>query len=389
MKYRGVIQFILVIFIVIAVFNYRRDTLDGWAIKTGMFLRGFSSTKSKGTDHAKQPVEDNQAKQESLENKEKSEIREHVLAKEASEVKNEPLKITPTTDSFVANFFANIFNKVLETPNGQIVLREVLNKAVSQHNNQHTQDLEEKKYLATNIRAGSGKAVSCGDEVDITYAIYNKLDAHKDKKFFKTRIVVGHNSLAKPLENAIIGTKEGGQKKVVYFIEDPIQIANKKNERQQYAQYVSEVIVEKIHTLPLDTKSAVRVFVHNPSRAGKRIACGDKVSFTYAISDINGSSLTDKKSANRVSLGIYGDAQNPLRNIYNSIVDTYKDHVRVTAILKYKQVKELIPDVKINKNIPDNAMVVLDLSGFPSASIEELKANALFNQKLGSDSLTQ
>jgi hypothetical protein len=387
MKYRGFIQFVLVIFIVVAVFNYRRDTLDGLAIKTGMFLRGFSSTKSASIANAKQPVDNNQENLDAT--KVISEEKNVAPEKEVSAEENIPLKITPTSDSFMANFFANIFNKVLETPNGQIVVREVLNKAASQHNNQHAQDLEERKYLATNIKIGGGKTVKCGDEIEITYAIYNKFDMNKDKKFFKAKIVVGHNNLAKPLENAIIGMKEGGQRKVAYFIEDPIYVANQKNDKPQYVQYVSEVTLEKVHGLSLDEKNSVRVFVHNPSRAGKRVACGDKVHFTYTVSDMHNKPLTVKNALNRVSLGVNSDAKNPLRNIYNSIVDTHKDHVRVTVILQYKQVKELIPDIKINKNISDNDMVVLDLSGFPSASLEDLRANALFNKDIASGSLTQ
>ena len=361
LKHLGFIKFLLVVFIVVAIFNYRGKTLDEWAIKTGEFLRGFTSNPS------------------------------NTLQKEKTYAKNvvadtntETIKVTPSTDSFMANFFANVFNKVLETPNGQIVIREVLNKAVSAHNKTpYAQDLEEKQYLATDIKLGNGLPVKCGDEVEITYRIYKKSDTKKDKNFLKTQIIVGRNNLATPLENAIIGMKEKGERKIVYFGE-PLKTTYKKDENSQYIQYVSEVSLEKIHSPSYNKKDEVRVFVHNPSRAGKRIACGDMVAFAYKISDMNNKVLTNNNAPNRIVLGMYSDPSNSLREIYNTIVDTYKDHVHVTVILRYKQAKTLIPDLKINKKLTDNEMVIIDLYGFPSASLNDLQTDAVFNVMLNS-----
>ena len=373
MKYSGLIKLLIVIFIIVALFNYRWETLNEWAIKTGLFLRGFGSSDIQ-KDSAVQQPKSNLKTQDKVE-----------LHKEES-MKASP-KVSPTDDSLVSGFVANVINKLLDTPNGQILFKETLASSAAKSSFGQERDFMERKYFAVDSEQGKGNVVRCGDKVEISYVIQNR-DGNQnsqDKRILNASIVVGLKQLPQPLENALIGMNEGGKRKVVYIAEDPFAYQEVKSKHGGYSKFVSEVSLKKVHSFN-PHKDQVRVFVNNPSRIGKRVLCGDSVLFVYKVFDLENNMLSKKDHSNRVVLNVNKDPKNSLRSIYNNIVDTYKDHVNVTAIMTYKQAKQLLPGFKneSKKLLSEDSLVIVDLSGMPSASAIDWKAHHDLNNLLSS-----
>lgn len=375
MKYKGIIKFVLIIFIIVAIFNYRGDSLNDWAIKTGVFLRGFSSSSVEKSSPIK-------LVQENVKSDALQELNELQYRKPQKEEGAQP-KVTSNDDSIVGTFIANVLNKVLETPNGQVLLKETIGRAASRNEFSQGQDIAERKYLALDAKIGKGREVKCGDEVEISYNIYKPSDRNiKNKSKLKTRILIGRNSLPKPFEGGLIGMREGGDRRLLYFVEDIFKADKKNDNKSDYKQLISEVSLKKIHTPKVDTKDYIRIFVHNPSKVGKRILCGDDVHFIYKVTDIHNNLLSDEDGANRLSLNVYHAPKSPLRSIYNSLVDVYADHVRLSAIMTYDQARKLIPDFKVRsgKKMNASSLVIVDLYGVPSASFKEMQMGNLFGR---------
>ena len=372
MKRIWLIKFVLIIFITVAIFNYRGDSLSEWAVKTGMFLRGFS-TSSVDTRNIATKINTDELQSD-------KKVRKERLKEESAQ------KFSSSDDSILGAFIANVLNKVLDTPNGQMLLKESIGRAASRNQFSQGQNIAERKYLSIDSVIGKGREVECGDEIEISYNIYKQSDRSvKDKNKLKTKIVVGQNNLPKPLEGGLIGMKEGGKRKVLYFVEDILTAHKEQGDKPNYKQMISEVLLDKVRSPQMDNRSNIRVFVHNPSRIGKRVLCGEDVNFVYKVSDIHNNLLSGKGDANRIALNVYHDSKSPLRAIYNNLVDVYADHVRLSAIMRFDQVKQLIPGFKRkkNNNVADDSLVILDLYGVPRASIQEIQMDAFFDKMMG------
>ena len=317
MKKFSYIKYLIIIFIIIAVYNGNSVKIQNLAQKTSRTINAMRSSSSDIKP---------QTEQEEVADPEKIQTDSSI-----------PFKVTTTNQSTVSDFTTNVINKVLDNPYGRVIFEDVVNKMVTNYHGALGEDIIHKEYIIKDIVKGNGNVAACGDLVSISYT--TKLS--NDKTTEKTNmtpilkeIIIGKNILNKSLENGLIGMQENGQRKIIY--NDVATLENNiKDNKKDFL--LADVTALKISKKNKDTNSwGIFVDKETFSLIGPKIMCGDEVQLYYTIKDINGKTLHDSKTSNKKITFEIGNEKTPYR-ISNGLIGLVKDKSKISVILNKKE----------------------------------------------------
>ena len=148
MKSSRWIKYILVLFVIVAIYQGNRGSIKDYATKFSRSVKSATTSSNKSTHSHENSTTSTPTKP--------------------------PLKIEPSNkDSIVSNFTANVLNKVLDNPQGRVVFEEVINRMAENYHNTLGEDLAHKEFLTKELKIGKGAIAECGDKVSISYSTQN------------------------------------------------------------------------------------------------------------------------------------------------------------------------------------------------------------------------
>lgn len=334
MKFTSLIKYVIIGFIIVAVYNGNQGSIKNLANKTTRYIRSFENTPKK------EGIAPEQTKEDITPEQTKEDIAPEQKQAPAGSI---PFKVeAKDNDSVISNMTVNIINKVLDNPNGRVIFEGLVNKMVTNYHGALGEDIIHKEFIAKDMIAGTGKTALCGDEVTITYSISQsseKTSAANLQTMTKT-LFIGKQDLNKSLENGLIGMKEKGQRKILYNEEEIL----KKNAAERKKDFLlADVTLDKINQ-KLTEENDWGIFVDKNSFAviGPKIMCGDTVESYYKIRDIKGKVMYDSKEKNHKVIFEIGSKKTP-QKISNGLMGLVKDKSKISVILDKKSLQYTDP----------------------------------------------
>lgn len=201
-----------------------------------------------------------------------------------------------SNDSFFGNVVAGTLNKILDHPQGRVIVRDVIQKMMRQSQEMAGRDLFLSRYIVQDISEGTGEKAMCGDTVEISYTLANSKSDNQPEQESTTTIVIGGGTLGINFENGVIGMQEGAVRQVAYPGKD--SSANQALEPKQ-----PNAASRSVKLLSIKNKQAVggklgRAFfdkIEGGYTTGTRLICGDSVQGIYSFTDLNGKMLHDSQ----------------------------------------------------------------------------------------------
>jgi FKBP-type peptidyl-prolyl cis-trans isomerase 2 len=340
MKYRSLIKFAIICFIIYAVYTGNSSLIQDWAKKTSNTISSLKEKPTKPTI--------------SKDNNDKP-----------SEKQGAGLKFAPEDeDSIISNITVNFLNKVLDNPNGRLIFEEIANKAIQQQQGIFGDDIANKTYIAKDLTLGVGDKVQCGEKVEIEYNVSesNAISAQPNNIPVKAKetLIIGRNKNNKNLENGIIGMKKGGTRKIIFVNQN----AKKQNGKSSYLVADVTLVDFKPGADNINTKVFIEKEDYPGQIFGSKIMCGDEVESYYTLYDVKGKILYDSKKENKKIKFIIGDKKTP-KAISSGLVGLTENKTKITLIAKpsdlhYTDNKnhKLIPS---NINAPQGQLIILEI----------------------------
>ncbi len=343
MRYKPLIKFIIVCFIIYAVYQGNAKIFGKW----------FKTTTDTASSIARDHKYQEKSKNHSLENS-----KANIEFASKSE------------DSMISNFTVNVLNKILDNPHGRLIFEEIVNKTVQQQYGVFGDDITHKTYIAKDLELGKGATAQCGAKVEILYNITNseniEIQTQTTPIKAKQTLVIGSDTVNKSLENGIIGMKIGGTRKII-FADKKTEVSDKKNKNYQ----VSEVTLLEVKDSPSQSSNNITDFAFikkedYPGQIfGAKIMCGDKISTHYKIFNLSGKLLYDSKYHEKKITFVIGDKKTPI-SISSGLIGLAKNKTSIVLIAKPDNVNytdhnsyQLIPK---QVKIPKDEMVILEIN---------------------------
>jgi hypothetical protein len=321
MKSNRWIKYILVLFVIIAVYKGNIGSIKDYANTFSRSVKSVTTT----------------SKQNFIP---EADIKEDITLKP-------PLKVEPgNKNSVVSNFTANVLNKVLENPKGRLIFEEVINRMSENYHGTLGEDLAHKEFIAKDLTIGKGMVAECGDKVSISYSTQNP--ANKRENLLVTKnVYLGTQSLGKFLENGIIGMKQDGNRKIIY-VDKETSIHNKQNKKKDFI--TADVTLNKITKLHRQNNWGIFVDKESFSLIGTKIMCGDEITSSYKIRNLeDGKLIYDSKDRNKpISFNI-GSHKTPDK-ITKGLVGLVKEKSKISIVDKASNLD--YTDKNGNKLIP-------------------------------------
>ena len=260
-------------------------------------------------------------------------------------------------DSMISKLTVNLINKVLDNPNGRLIFEDLVNKMVTNYHGTLGEDIIHKEFIAKDIVVGSGKTAECGDRVHITYTVKHSSDKDStSQKELKKEIFIGDAVLNKSLENALIGIKEKGQRKIM-FNDEKTSANNMATNKKDFL--LADVTLEKVSRKNMTTIDwGIFIDKNSFSLIGPKIMCGDNITTYYRIINLQGKQvynskdhkktisfkIGDRKTPNKISSGLMGMVKNEskISLIMNKKEFTYRDKNGTNLIPQNIQSRDLL-----------------------------------------------
>jgi FKBP-type peptidyl-prolyl cis-trans isomerase 2 len=266
MRYAGLVKIFLLIFLAIAVYNYKKSSIESKSKEiTEKVSKTFSLLSA-------DPV---------------------VITEDGSN--NQPTLDVEEGSSYIERKIAGVISTVMKTPEGKEIVQGVLKTIDAQ--DEKTKNMLLNSFNVTEVVLGSGVESSCGNELEIDYSVSEVVDDKNATKpqsssRQKATFIVGSSVLPDSLERGILGMKKGGNRKILF---SKSKIPFTKND----PIYLADVTLVDIHEpTPLISKS--KIFTKNidqKTNSTRKFNCGQLVLVDYEIRDIKDNIIYDSKKA--------------------------------------------------------------------------------------------
>lgn len=258
------------------------------------------------------------------------------------------------TNSIVGNVVAEILNKILSNPKGQLVIKEILQKTMRQASEIAGKDLLFSRYLTHDILEGKGEKAMCGDTVEILYLIKKKkTEENKEKEKLKKTIVIGDGTIDFNLEAGIVNMKEGGDRNIGY---------PKTLEPEDLEQQNSNMLGASVQLLSVQKKGSIAGTLGTPFfnkieekyTSSLRLICGDTVSGSYSLSNLKEKVLYDSQKTGKTLSFKIGESKIPAE-LSNAIMGLPAAAATVSFVTLPPNIQDSFS--KIENFIPNNLFV--------------------------------
>lgn len=336
MKYRSLIKFAIICFILYAIYASNSSLIKKWADKASY---NINTLRTKTTDNPELPAP-------TQKDKDREELMQFKIG-----AKND--------DSMIGNIAATLINKILENPQGRIVFEGVVNNMVVNYHGALGQDILNTEFVVKEVEPGAGEQIRCGEGAQIEYSIVEgtkeKLETKSLAIKAKESLIIGEGKTNKLIENGIIGMKKGGTRKVIY---------GKAND--------NKFIVAEVTLLDFETDQknnlATKIFIEKTNYPGQifgpKIMCGDTLNANYVIYNSKGKTLFDSRKENKKILLHIGKKSVP-RAISDGLLGLTKEKTKIALMATPKDLKytdalnqSLIPK---GLNMPDDEVLLLEI----------------------------
>ncbi|MCH9754091.1 MAG: hypothetical protein K0T99_04240 [Alphaproteobacteria bacterium] len=264
-----------------------------------------------------------------------------------------PFSVQSKEDSIISKLTVNLINKVLDNPHGRIVFEDLVNKMVTNYHGTLGEDIVHKEFIAKDIVIGSGKTAQCGDKISIRYNIQksSEQDNNSDNTILKD-LYIGDAAINRSLENALIGMKEKGKRKIM-FNDEKTHSDNISNNKKDFL--LADVTMEKVITKN-NNQNDWGIFIDKDSFSfiGPKIMCGDEISAYYSMRNLQGKQIYNSKSDNKTITFKIGDSRTPTK-ISQGLIGLVKNQSKISLIMKQNDL--LYTDRKGNRILPNNIQV--------------------------------
>ena len=272
MRYAGLIKLLLLIFVVVAIYNYKKPAIES---KSKEISEQFSKTVSLLTAEPLPIVEDESDSGE-------------------ANNKTDQLKVGANeSPSFIERKIAGVISQAMKTPEGKEIVQGILKNIGSQ--DEQTKDLLSRNFYIKEIVIGAGIESTCGHEIEIEYDATKIDDSKNDTKTLaatkqKATLALGSGVLPENLEKAILGMKKGGSRKIV-FAKSKMDFIKKE------PLYQSNVTLIDIHnsTQIIPKNKIFTKNIDQKTDSMRKFNCGELVLVDYEIRDIKDNIIYDSK----------------------------------------------------------------------------------------------
>lgn len=331
MRYKSLVKFAIICFIIYAIYSSNSHFLKKWADKASYNLSAVRPSITNNEELSKKRTED--------------------LVDFKVSSKNE--------DSVIGNIAASTINKILENPQGRAVFEGVVNNMVVNYHGALGQDILNTEFIVKDIEFGSGEQLKCGEIAEIEYSLVESAKEKAEVKSLsektKKSLIVGEGKISKLIENGIIGMKKGGTRKVIY---------GKSNDNKFI---IAEVLLLDFKA---DKKSGSsnKVFIEKSNYPGQifgpKIMCGDTLDANYVISNLKGNTLFDSRKENKKIRLQIGKKSTP-NAISNGLLGLTKDKTKIALISSRKDLEytDALNQSMIPKdlNLPSDELILLEI----------------------------